>query len=77
VAALFQITQSSQEPLSNGMFLLGILAALPLLLFAALIVSVSAITPPLFLMSLVTGIVACMLARNVLRRVRNLDQAGH
>ena len=67
----------SQRALLDGMFLLKVLAAVPLLMLGALIDFVSGITAPLFLMSLAAGFVVCILFRHLLRWVGNLDQAGH
>ena len=66
----------SQRALLDGMFLLKILAAVPLLMLGALIDFVSGITASLFLMSVAAGIVVCILLRHLLRWVGNLDQAG-
>ena len=67
----------SQRALLDGMFLLKVLAAVPLLMLSALIDFVSGITASLFLMSVAAGFVVCILFRHLLRWVGNLDQAGH
>ena len=63
----------SQRALLDGMFLLKILAAVPLLMLGALIDFVSGLTASLFLMSVAAGIVVCILVRHLLRWA--LDQA--